>query len=81
MISQDLLEILACPETKQPVTLVGEEQLKLLNERISKGELCFVDGDVVEEALQAALIREDQKLAYQIKDSIPVMLVEKGIVI
>ena len=38
-ISQDLLDILVCPETRQPLTLADAELLERLNRRIRQHEL------------------------------------------
>ncbi len=35
MVSKDLLDILVCPDTKQPVTLAGDDLLKQLNQRMT----------------------------------------------
>ena len=39
MIDEELLEILACPETKEPVALAEEELIAALNSRIVRGEV------------------------------------------
>ena len=38
-VSTELLEILVCPETRQPVTLATPERLEELNQKIRSGEL------------------------------------------
>ena len=38
MIDKELLDILACPETKEPVHLAEPEMLAALNDRIERGE-------------------------------------------
>ena len=78
-ISEQLLEILCCPKSKTPVKVLGEEELKKFNEAITAGTLVYEDGSQVEKPLQEALITTDGKTLYRIDDSIPVMLVERGI--
>ena len=79
MISKELLEILACPETK--MRLIGAEQdlLDQLNELISRGELRNRDGDIVVDPMEEALVREDGKLLYPIREEIPVLLTGEAI--
>ena len=48
MIDKELLEILACPETKEPVRLAEEALLAELNGRIERGEVKNRAGKVVE---------------------------------
>jgi uncharacterized protein YbaR (Trm112 family) len=79
MVHPDLLEILACPEDKTPVRLMDDAALAALNERIKKGEVKSRGGAPVTEALQAALVREDGKYAYAVRDDIPIMLVDEAI--
>ncbi len=78
-VSQELLDILCCPDTKVPVKPLTEEQVAKINERIAAGGVKRVDGEAVEEPLQEGLITEDGKTIYRIKDDIPIMLVEEGI--
>jgi uncharacterized protein YbaR (Trm112 family) len=78
-VSPELLEILVCPETKQPVALAPKALLDELNAKIAKGELRTRGGEPVKQPIAEALIREDRKILYVIDDSIPVMLVEESI--
>jgi uncharacterized protein YbaR (Trm112 family) len=39
----------------------------------------YVRGEVVEQPLQEALITEDSKVIYPVKDGIPILLEERGI--
>lgn len=78
-ISEDLLSILCCPQTKVPVEMLSEEQLAKLNRHIEAGEVAYVDGSKVEKPLEEGLITEDNQTIYRIDDGIPVMLVEQGI--
>jgi len=78
-ISETLLEILCCPESKSPLKMLPEEDLKKYNDLISAGKLKYTDDKTVEKPLQEALITVDGKTLYRIEDDIPVMLVEQGI--
>ena len=50
MIPADLLELLRCPQTRQPLALAGAEMLAAVNARTAGGE---------HGTLQAALVRAD----------------------
>jgi len=79
MIDSELLEILCCPETKQPVTLVEGEAIDRINEEIAAGSVKNRGGETVEEKIEAGLLREDKKYLYPIRDDIPVMLEDEAI--
>lgn len=79
MLSEQLLSILACPETRQPLLLLSEEKLKLVNKHIQDHKLANKKGERIKQPLQAGLIREDQKVVYPILDEIPILLIEEGI--
>ena len=38
-LDRQLLDILCCPENKQAVSLIDEEKLQILNEKIAMGKL------------------------------------------
>lgn len=78
-VSAELLEILVCPETKQPVRLADGDVLTRLNAEIDAGQLRNRGGDPVGKRIEEALIREDGKVLYVVDDGIPVMLVEESI--
>jgi len=78
-VSAELLEILVCPETKQPVTLAGADVLARVNAEIDAGTLRNRGGDPVGKRIEEALIREDRKVLYLVDDGIPVMLIEESI--
>lgn len=79
MLDKELLEILACPETKEPVTLAEPALVEQLNARAQRGELSNRGGQKVTERMDGALVRQDKKVAYPVRDGIPIMLVEEGI--
>ncbi|MEA3209335.1 MAG: hypothetical protein QOE70_2392 [Chthoniobacter sp.] len=60
----ELLAILRCPLTRQPLYLASPEQLAHLST-----------------VLAAALIREDGRVVYPIRDGIPMLLPEEAITI
>ena len=78
-VSQELLEILVCPETKQPVAPASDEVLQKINREIESGKLRNRGGDPVSTPVSEGLLREDGKILYVVDDGIPVMLMEESI--
>ena len=78
-VSQELLEILVCPETQQPVSMAGGDLIQRLNGDIEAGSLRNRGGEPVSAALSEGLVREDGKILYPVEDGIPVMLIEESI--
>jgi uncharacterized protein YbaR (Trm112 family) len=78
-ISQELLEILVCPETKQPLTVAAEALVEQLNARMAQGTLKNRAGATVTEAIDSGLVREDGRYLYPVRDDIPIMLIDEAI--
>ncbi len=78
-VADDLIEILVCPETHQPVRMASAEQLEAINAKVRDGSARNRGGLPVEKELAEALVREDQKVLYPVDEGIPVMLVEESI--
>ena len=78
-IDPDLLSILICPESKQPLREADASLIEGLNGRIDAGSLRNRGGSPVTQRLQEGLVREDGKLLYPIQDGIPTMLIEEAI--
>jgi uncharacterized protein YbaR (Trm112 family) len=74
-----LLEILCCPVSKSPLTMLGRKKLDKLNTAIGAGEVLYVGGEKVEDPLQEALITADGKVIYPVQEDIPILLEENGI--
>jgi uncharacterized protein YbaR (Trm112 family) len=78
-VSEELLEILVCPETKQPIALASEEVLGNLARDIEAGKVRNRGGEKVTQPITEGLVREDGKILYPVDDGIPVMLIEESI--
>ena len=78
---KQLLDIVCCPATHMPLRLMPEAMLERLNARIASGELKYRDDSPVTEPMEQALMTEDERFAYPIRDDIPLLLEEFGIVI
>ena len=81
MIDKELLEILACPASYQPLAEASAELLEALNARIAAGGVTNVGGQPVDAPLEGGLVREDGVVVYPIRDRIPVLLVDEGIAV
>lgn len=79
MIDKDLLDILACPETHQPLAEADAAVVAKVNEAIRAGSLKNVGGAAVTEEVEGGLVREDGRILYPIRSSIPVLLIEEGL--
>ena len=79
MIDKELLGMLACPETKEPVRLAEDEMIAGLNSRIERGEVVNRGGKTVEKKIDGGLVREDGAYLYPIEDDIPIMLIDEAI--
>ena len=80
-IAADLLAILCCPETKQELSLLAPDIVDRLNQRIAKGELTTKGGQPVKESIDGGLLRKDGTMVYPVRDQIPIMLIEEGVLI
>lgn len=79
MIDKDLLAILCCPETKQPVSLADSVLIDRLNDEVARGVLKNKAKKPVADRMDGGLIRADRAILYPIREGIPVMLIEEGI--
>ena len=79
MVDKELLSILACPQSHQPLKHASQEVLDRLNAAISKGSLTNSKGSVVTEPLLEALITKDGSILYPVREDIPVMLIDQSI--
>lgn len=79
MIDQSLLDILVCPETKQPLRVADSALLERLNASIGEGSVTNRGGETVSAGVQEALVREDGNVLYPVRDDIPIMLIDESI--
>ncbi|MDH3505604.1 MAG: hypothetical protein OEQ25_00560 [Gammaproteobacteria bacterium] len=74
-----LLDIICCPVTHSPLARIGADELERLNALIAEAKISNRGDEVVTDALEDALVTRDGKLAYPVRDGIPVLLGEQGI--
>jgi len=78
-IDPALLDIVCCPVTHQSLAPLAASELTRLNRLIERQQIRNGDGEVVQAALDQALATRDGRLAYPVRDGIPVLLAEQGI--
>jgi uncharacterized protein len=79
MITPELLAILCCPETHQPVSWAPPELVAELNRRIAQGQLKNRSGQIVKDNLDGGLVRQDGRYLYPLRHHIPVLLIDEAI--
>ena len=78
-MDRKLLDILACPVTRQPLSLLDRAGLDALNHAIAAGGVTRADASAQAEPLREALVTRDHRLVYRIDDGIPVLLADEAI--
>lgn len=73
-----LLEILVCPETRRPVRLASDDMAKALQAASAKGTLTNRGGQRVDR-FEHALVRDDNEVAYPVRNGIPIMLIDEQV--
>jgi uncharacterized protein YbaR (Trm112 family) len=79
MLDPQLLKLLCCPETYQPLQLADSALIEQLNQKVRAGKATNRAGRTISEPLTAGLVRADGKLVYPIRKQIPVLLIDEGI--
>lgn len=78
-VSEQLLHVLRCPRTRQPLERADQTLLERLNRGIAQGSVQHIDGTAVETTLDGALVTSDGKFLYAVLDRIPVLLPDEAI--
>ena len=78
-MDRKLLDILVCPATRQPLSMLDAAGLEALNRAIATGGVKRNDESAQADALREAVVTRDRKTVYRIDDGIPVLLAEEGI--
>ena len=79
-VDPELLAILRCPESLQPVRLADDSVVQRLLQAARQGSLKNLQGAKVEADFEAILVREDGQRGYLVRDGIPVMLIDEAVV-
>jgi uncharacterized protein YbaR (Trm112 family) len=78
-LDRAVLDILCCPLTHMPLEKLSAERIERLNTLIAAGSIRNESRQVLAEPLAAALVTRDGKIAYPVRDGIPVLLIDQGI--
>lgn len=73
-MDKKLLSILCCPLSHQSLAPARPDLLKRVNAAITAGELKNRDGAAVPEPMAEALVTDDGKRLFPVRDGIPVLL-------
>ncbi|MCY3986468.1 MAG: hypothetical protein OXF23_05445 [Candidatus Dadabacteria bacterium] len=79
MIDKELLEILVCPETGEPLEEANWEVIEQLNELIEHGNLVDRSGEKVSDRIEGGLLCRGGKYIYPVRESIPILLIQNAI--
>ncbi len=79
MVDPELLEILVCPETHQPLHAAESDVLDGLNQAIASGSVTNRGGETVADPIEEGLVREDARILYPVREDIPIMLIDEAI--
>ena len=79
MIPADLLQILRCPLTGQPLVWADEATVRRGNATLQARAGRESRSETENASFTAALIREDRKVLYPVRDGIPVLLAEEAV--
>ena len=74
-----LINLLRCPESLQRLQPAASGLIDSLNQRIQSGHCLNHAGQPVCQHLESALLREDGRRLYPVRNGIPVMLLAESI--
>lgn len=78
-MTPELLAILRCPETRQPLAVAEAAVIARLNAQLAAGTLRNAAGQGIAANLEAGLLREDGRALYPVRNGVPVLLVDEAI--
>ena len=76
-IPNDLLDLLADPETHQPLTLASDAELSALKLAVEQGKARRRDGKGPSQGFEGALLSQGKRVAYLIEGGIPNLLIDE----
>ncbi|MGC6488479.1 MAG: Trm112 family protein [Planctomycetota bacterium] len=79
MIDPELLAMLVCPATRQPLRCASADELAAANARCAAGALRNRGGEAVAEPLDGALATADGGWLYPIRFGFPILLAPEAI--
>ena len=79
VVDPQLLEILVCPESKQPIREAEASLVARINAAIAAGAARNRVGEVVRDPVDGGLIRQDGNVFYPVREGIPIMLIDESL--
>ena len=79
MFDTNLLNVLCCPESRGALKLADEACLAAVNNAIAAGSLKNAAGEKISEKMEEALVSDDGKRLYPIREGIPVLLSDEAV--
>ena len=79
MLSDEVLDLLRCPENRMRLARGGAELLAHYNREIAAGRLRNRRGVALAKQCDALLVREDGRVAYPVIDDIPILLADEAV--
>jgi len=76
-IANDLLDLLACPETHQPLVLASDAELSALKSAVQQGKAKRHDGKGAASSFDGALLAQNKRVVYLIEGGIPNLLIDE----
>lgn len=74
-----LLDIICCPATRLPLEMMDAERLSRLNAAIAAGTVKNHRDQRISGSLGEALVTRDGRLAYPVRDGVPILLEDECI--
>ena len=78
-MDRKLLDILVCPTTRLPPSLLEKPGLDAPNGALAAGGVSRADGSAQAEPVREALVSRDRQRIYRLEDGIPVLLADEAI--
>ena len=79
MIADELLALLRCPESQQPLTLAADEIVAQIEAERVAGRLRDCTGRLVGEPVEGGLVRADGALFFPIRAGIPILIATEAV--
>jgi len=81
IMDKTLLDILVCPKTKEKLIIADAGTIDKINKDITNKKCKNINGESVTETIKEGLLAPQSKVLYIIKDDIPMLIYEGGIII
>ena len=80
-MNMDLLDILVCPRTKGKLVMASDSVIQKIYKVIKAGKCRDISGNQITETVTEGLYQPDNKVFYLIRDGIPLLIYDNGILL